>query len=177
MLSPVTMRTKMPAFWQVATAPGTSARTGSCAGAGGATQRAGSREAQRARDRSLPPLAVSFTARFHLSPGHTLHSQAPQAPPSHRRNCTLARYTPPPPGPARPLTDLDAHDAEPCEVLLVRLGEEILVAVGVLQGEVCRGEGARKNRFLVSLSPHTSLVFPGEGPAGRAGRWVARLGT
>ena len=29
MLSPVTMRTKMPAFWQSATAPGTSGRTGS----------------------------------------------------------------------------------------------------------------------------------------------------
>lgn len=31
MLSPVTMRTVMPARWHVATAPGTSLRTGSCA--------------------------------------------------------------------------------------------------------------------------------------------------
>lgn len=45
MLSPVTMRTKMPAFWQVATAAGTSLRTGSCTARAGL--RVGNGQGQR----------------------------------------------------------------------------------------------------------------------------------
>ena len=105
MLSPVTMRTVMPARWHVATASGTSLRTGSCGqGAGG---------------------ACTATAELQGGPADLAQRTTLSL---QRRRC---RPMPPCPQPGHP--HLDAHDARHGQVLLqvVRLVKVVGGAGGV----------------------------------------------